>query len=123
MRAQSTHPLVSTCSTQKYVVILPDMRRSRSHFSCFLNHRNMDSTDATAATGTAVGSEGAAPAQDVDVSMSEEQNQQVADAAANNDDPVEGTSAAAATASSSKGPGPGDAAKCVKCMKRYGKSS
>lgn len=85
----------------------------------------MDSTDATAATGTAVGSEAAAPVQDVDVPMSEEQNQ-AADAD-DNDDPVEGTpgtpSAAAATASSSKGPGPGDAAKCVKCMKRYGKSS
>ena len=84
----------------------------------------MDSTDATAATGTAVGSEATVPAQDVDVPMSEEQNQRTEAANADdNDDPVEGPSAAAATASSSKGPGPGDAAKCVKCMKRYGKSS
>ena len=91
----------------------------------------MDLTDATATTGAAVGSEAAAPTQDADVPMSEEQNQRAAEAAAaddNDDDPVEDTpsaaaAAAAATASSSKGPGPGDAAKCVKCMKRYGKSS
>ena len=80
----------------------------------------MDAT--TAAIGTTVGSEAAAPAHDVDASMLD-----VADAGAaadDNDDPVEDTPPAAATASSSsKGPGPGDAAKCVKCMKRYGKSS
>jgi len=68
---------------------------------------------------------GAAAAQDVAMS---EPNQCAADAEATTednaciDDPVdivEGT----APAATGKGSGPADAAKCVKCMKRYGKSS
>ena len=79
----------------------------------------------TAGAGGSVAADGAAPAaapvaaafapaQDAPISENPNQHEE---------DPVAAEVVAAAPAPNGNAKGPGDAAKCVKCLKRYGKSS